>query len=31
MDLENLYEDQPEGPGFVGIKFCQEWYEDHTR
>ena len=26
MDLENLYDEQPEGPGFVGIKFCQEWY-----
>ena len=27
MDLDNLYDEQPEGPGFVGIKFCQEWYE----
>ena len=27
MDLENLYDEQPEGPDFVGIKFCQEWYK----
>ena len=27
MELETLYDEQPEGPGFVGIKFCQEWYE----
>ena len=32
MDLDALYgvEQKDDGPGFVGIKFCQEWYAFHV-
>ena len=25
MDIEEIYDAQDTGPGFVGIRFCQEW------